>query len=77
VHSIKSGEGGKMSKILGLVLLIIGVYAGYILAFASDTSGLPLRGFIQGLSVTVAWVIVIVLVLVGFMILKQRKRLDR
>lgn len=77
MHFIKFGEGGKMNKILGLVLLILGVYAGYVMAFASNMSSLPLREFIQSLSVTIAWVIVIILILAGFMILKQRKRLDR
>lgn len=63
-----------MSKILGLIMFIVGLYAAYVLAIAPESTGLPLASFIKGLSGLVTWIVVAALVIVGLMILLRRRR---
>ena len=63
-----------MSKILGLIMFIVGGYAAYILAIAPESSGLPLVSFIKGLSGIITWIVVAVLIIFGLMILLKRRR---
>jgi hypothetical protein len=63
-----------MSKILGLIMFIVGGYAAYILAIAPASSGLPLASFIKGLSGIITWIVVAVLIIFGLMILFKRRR---